>query len=118
MTKPKIVTLLVAAALALVLPATVLAQQPPAHRFGGSVTLDGAAAKDGTKVGAVVDGKEVASATTTGGNYRLDVAPPEGTSFAGKTVSFTVGGFPARETATWEQGGANILNLTAITTPG
>ena len=49
MTKFKVLAFLAVVALALLLPAGVLAQQPPPHRFGGSVTLDGAAAKDGTK---------------------------------------------------------------------
>ena len=101
------------AVLVLLVPATIFAQQPLPHRFAGSVTLDGAPAKDGTNVGAVVDGKEVAATTTTGGNYRVDVAPPESVSFGGKTVSFTVGGNGADQSAKWESGGATVLDLTA-----
>jgi len=47
------------------------------------------------------------------GEYVLTAAQPSGQSFNGKTVAFTVGGKDARQTATWQQGGADIVNLTA-----
>ena len=47
------------------------------------------------------------------GEYVLNAAQPSGQSFAGKTVTFTVGGKDVRQSATWKQGGADILDLTA-----
>ncbi len=47
------------------------------------------------------------------GEYVLNAAQPSGQSFAGKTVTFTVGGKDVRRSATWKQGGADILDLTA-----
>jgi hypothetical protein len=115
----RILAVLAALALLLVLPGlgrTALAQQQPPHRFGGTAALDGKAVAAGVKVSAVIDGKEVATAaTTTGGNYIIDVVQPQGASFTGKTVSFTVGGATATPTATWTLGGATVLNLAAVT---
>jgi len=92
-----------------------LAQQQPErpHRFGGTATLHGKAVAAGVAVAAWVDGKSVAT-NTAGGTYIIDVAHPEGASYAGKTVAFTVAGFPATQTATWTLGGATVLNLSAV----
>ena len=47
------------------------------------------------------------------GAYVLTAAQPSGQSFTGKTVTFTVGGKDARQTAVWRKGGADVLDLTA-----
>ncbi|MCH7736772.1 MAG: hypothetical protein IH872_05145 [Chloroflexi bacterium] len=47
------------------------------------------------------------------GEFVVTAAQPSGQSFAGKTVTFTIGGKDARQTGTWQQGGATILDLTA-----
>ena len=47
------------------------------------------------------------------GEFVVNASQPSGQSFAGKTVTFTVGGKDARQTGTWQQGGATILDLTA-----
>lgn len=41
---------------------------------------------------------------------------PDADSFVGKTVTFTIGGIPANETALWTQGEITQLNLTASPT--
>ena len=41
---------------------------------------------------------------------------PVADSFVGKTVTFTIGGIPANETALWTQGDVTQLNLTASPT--
>ena len=51
------------------------------------------------------------------GVYTL-IVDQSGASFAGKTVSFKVGDLWAKETATWQQGGATQLNLTASSSLG
>jgi len=52
-------------------------------------------------------------ATVSNGEFVVTASQPPGQSFAGKTVTFTVGGKDARQTGTWQQGGATILDLTA-----
>ena len=52
-------------------------------------------------------------ATVMKGEFVVNASQPSGQSFAGKTVIFTVGGKDARQTGTWQQGGATILDLTA-----
>ena len=47
------------------------------------------------------------------GEYVLNAAQPTGQNFTGKTVTFTVGGKEARQTATWRKGGADVVDLTA-----
>lgn len=47
------------------------------------------------------------------GRYVLNAAQPAGQEFTGKTVTFTVGGKDARQTATWKKGDANVVDLTA-----
>jgi len=51
--------------------------------------------------------------TVTQGEYVLNAAQPSGQSFAGKTVTFTIGDKNASQTGTWQQGGATILDLSA-----
>ena len=52
-------------------------------------------------------------ATVKKGEYVLNAGQPSGQSFAGKTVTFTIGGKDVRQTGTWRQGEATILDLTA-----
>ena len=118
MVKVRGLALLAVVALFFTLPAVTFAQQVPPHVFVGTATVDAAAAADGTSVTAWVDGAQAGAGTVSGGSYSLLVDQGEG-SFAGKTVSFMIGGFDAAETATWEQGGATVLDLIASrVTPG
>ena len=97
-----------------VTPSSALPRLPTLpHRFGGAVTIDGGFAPDGIRVSAVVDGKEVASTTTRGSLYRLDVFQPEGVPFTGRSVTLTVTfkGVTVAQTAEWEPGGGTILDL-------
>jgi len=114
MTKTRFLTLVMALALLLAIPTAVFAQRVPPHVFVGTVTLDGAGAADGAAVTAWVDGAIVASTTASGGEYNLLVDQGDD-SFAGKTVSFKVSGANAAESATWTQGGGDVLNLVATT---
>ena len=115
MTKIRISALLAAIVLLATVPAVASAQQPPPpHVFVGNATISGVPAVDGTIVTAWIDGGQAGAATVSGGDgsYVLFVEQPVGVAYSGKTITFKIGGVDAAETATWEQGGAQILNMT------
>ena len=86
------------------------------HAFLGLATVNGNPASDGTVVAAFVDGRQVVAESVSGGSYPVLMVEPDADSFVGKTVTFTIGGIPANETATWAQGEVTQLNLTASPT--
>ena len=109
MTKMRILALLAVLALFVTLPAVASAQQVPPHVFIGTVTVNGLDAPVGTAVTAWIDG--VVQGTTTvqgGGGYTLLVNQGSGTA-----ITFMVGSLDSAETATWEQGGGEVLDLNA-----
>ena len=83
--------------------------------FTGTVTLNGATAPEGTVVEAwVADFSEpVATTTVKDGQYVVSVFQYGKRSFAGKTITFKIGGISAEQTGTWELYGAEAINLTA-----
>jgi len=97
-----------------VLPTIALAQPVQPHRFYGTVSIDGVNAPDGARVTAVVSGEAVASTSTSGGSYRIDVGQTDGVSFSGKSVGFTVGGIAATQAVSWALGEVSNLNLTVV----
>ena len=86
------------------------------HAFLGLATVNGNPASDGTVVAAFVDGRQVVAESVSGGSYPVLMVEPDADSFVGKTVTFTIGGIPANETALWAQGEVTQLNLTASPT--
>jgi hypothetical protein len=85
---------------------------PPA-RFAGTVTVTGAAAGAGASVQAWVGGVVCATtAVNSAGTYVVDVS--ESCGGAGSTVSFTVDGSLATETAAWSNSALNVTNLTVV----
>ncbi len=85
---------------------------PPA-RFAGTVTVTGAAAGAGASVQAWVGGVVCATtAVNSAGTYVVDVS--ESCGGAGSTVSFTVDGSLATETAAWSNSSLNVTNLTVV----
>ena len=109
MTKAKVLALLAVMAMVLIVPAVAFAQAVPPHIFIGSVTVNGLNAPSGTVVSAVVDGVEQGNTTvSSAGSYTLQVSQGSGTD-----ITFMVDSLTASETATWQQGGADVLNLTA-----
>ena len=109
MTKAKVLALLAVMAMVLIVPAVAFAQAVPPHIFIGSVTVNGLSAPSGTAVSAVVDGVEQGKTTvSSAGSYTLQVSQGSGTD-----IIFMVDTLTASETATWQQGGADVLNLTA-----
>ena len=119
MTKAKLVALIAVMVMLLALPAMVLAQaQPPRPAvFGGSATLDGITAANGTVVTATIDGVSAATATVSNGGYSFSIPQPPGLSYAGKGITFKVGTGVAAEKAVWAADGGAILNLNATSGP-
>jgi hypothetical protein len=108
MTKLRFLALLTVLALLFALPAVASAQQVPPHVFHGTVTVNGLRAPSGTEVSAMAGGQAVATDTVDqNGQYTLLVPQSEG------QITFRVGTLNADQTSNWEQGGANIVNLTA-----
>src|SRR5918998_6339727 len=108
MTKLRFLALLTVLALLLALPAVASAQQVPPHVFHGTATVNGLPAPTGTEVTALAGGQPVATDTVDqNGEYTLLVPQSEG------EITFRVATLNAAETSNWEQGGANIVNLTA-----
>lgn len=89
--------------------ASIPAQENPPHVFSGNATIDGNPAPQGTVVTVLEESVVIASVTVdASGTYAgLQVPTP------GVTVTFTVAGLLAAETAITEIGGSSILNLTA-----
>ena len=109
MTKMRVLAMLVVMAMMLMVPAVASAQQVPPHVFTGTVTVNGIFAPPGTTVSAVIDGVQQGSAlTVAGGGYVLQVNQGSATD-----IGFLVDTLTAVETASWEQGGAEVLDLTA-----
>jgi len=98
------------------LPYVASAQRVIPHAFLGLATVNGNPVSDGTVVAALVDGRQVVAESVSGGSYPVLMVEPDADSFVGKTVTFTIGGIPANETALWTQGQVTQLNLTASPT--
>src|SRR5919106_1386656 len=108
MSKLRFLALLSVLALLFALPAVVSAQQVPPHVFIGTVTVNGLPAPAGTEVTALADGQALVSTTVEpDGTYTLLVPQTEG------EVTFRVGTLTTQQRADWEQGGADMVNLTA-----
>ena len=110
MIKRRVLTLLAVIVSLYSLPAIASAQQTPPHIFIGSVSdVSGGNVSVGTVVTAYING--VAQGSTTvqaGGKYTLAIRQGAGTE-----ITFKIGNLNAAETASWQQGGATVLNLNA-----
>ena len=84
----------------------------PPHAFSGLVTVDGNLVAGGVIVAATIEGRKVAATITSeDGRYKLKVQQ-RAVNFIGKTVTFTVDGEIASQSALWRQGGVDLLDLT------
>ena len=92
------------------LPAVIIQAMP--HVFVGTVMIGGQPAPDGTEVSVWVSDYDapVGTETVSGGKYSLKVLK-YGDAFAGKTLIFKIADKDTRTTASWESGGATVLNL-------
>ena len=111
MAKGVLATMVVA--LFFLLSGTTSAQRVIPHAFLGLATVNGSPAADGTVVAALVDGIQVPAKSVVDVSYPVLLVESTTESFAGKTVTFTIGGIQASETAVWQQGEVTELNLTA-----
>jgi len=93
---------------------SITGQRVIPHAFLGLATVNGRPAADGTVVTAWVDGQQVTAKSVTDGYYPPLIVEPRSGSFAGKTVTFAIGGTPAEETVLWKSGEVTELNLTAF----
>ena len=109
MTKMRVLALLAVMVMMLMVPAVASAQQVPPHVFTGTVIVNGLSAPAGTMIWAVIDGVQQGSTTVESrGAYTLQVSQGSGTD-----ISFMVNTLTAVESASWQQGGADVLDLTA-----
>ncbi|MCH7621942.1 MAG: hypothetical protein IH870_08600 [Chloroflexi bacterium] len=83
------------------------------HVFAGTVRVDGVIAPDGIVVTARIDGLLAAVAVLKDGSYTLVVEPPQGVSYIGKKVIFSVGECQASPTAIWQTARVDRVDLTA-----
>jgi len=111
MTTKRVLTLLTLMVFLFSLPAVAFAQQTPPHIFiGTAFDVSGGPVTVGTLVTAYISGAAQGSTTVrAGGAYTLQVKQGAGT-----TITFRIGSLDTTETATWQQGGATVLNLNAV----
>src|SRR3972149_7262144 len=92
------------------LGAAVFAIPGVSHNVYGTVTINGAAAPDGTIVSARITGTEIISKSTVGGSYGQNDAPrfnmPDSESLprSGQTVNFFVNGVNSGSTIIFQNG--------------
>jgi len=96
------------------------------HAFYGSVTINGTAAPDGSRVSATVDSGTIISTqnpvTTVAGSYGVDTPKllVQGDDLSGAIITFYVNGVSTGQTATFEAGGGPAtldLSVTIATPP-
>ncbi len=81
--------------------------------FVGLATISEESAPDGTTVTAWLEGfgEPLAEATVFSGSFILTIPQYGIKSFTGKVLNFKIGDADAAETAVWELGGVELLNL-------
>ncbi len=111
--RTKILIAVAVVAFLFLMPSGASAQRVIPHAFLGLATINGSPAADGTVVAALIDGRQVAAKSVSGGSYPVLLIEPANDSFVGTIITFTIGGIPANETALWTQGEVSELNLSA-----
>ena len=86
----------------------IKSNQPP-QVFIGTAKIDGNLAPPGTIVEALIGDSSVGKGVVQADGKKTPIL----VSFPGQTVTFTVGGFAATQTARTEVGGGTVINLTA-----
>lgn len=81
----------------------------PPHVFIVTAKIDGKLAPPGTIVEALIGDSSVGKGVVQADGKKTPIL----VSFPGQTVTFTVGGFAATQTARTEVGGGTVINLTA-----
>src|ERR671918_1172129 len=110
MLKVRYLALLTVLALLRPLPAVASAQQVPPHGFVGTATVNGLPAPVGTPVVAMIGGEQRGTTmVSNNGQY----GPLLVTAGSGTEITFRIGTLTATETATWEQGALESMDLSA-----
>ena len=120
LTRTKVFFLVALLAILASVPAMASAQGDIPHTVLGTAYIDGRVAPQGTSVQALIDGNQVAIASTNATGVFFLLIPPSdtGTSHVGKTISFRVRGLVAAETLTWaSQGDSRGVRLNASANP-
>lgn len=116
----KILTIIVGIFLVLSNVALAVPSQP--HWFYGSVNVNGSPAPDGTTVTARINGIDVASTTTLGGQYGYEpmfyVPDTEPSTRPGATISFFVNGVSTGQIAVFATNGMTKLDLSVTIDTG
>ena len=83
------------------------------HVFVGTITIGGERAPDGVEVSVWLPefDSPIGSGLSSGGDYSLLANQHGSKSFGGRSLIFKINGQDAGESATWEKGGATILDL-------
>ena len=83
------------------------------HVFVGTITIGGERAPDGVEVSVWLPefDSPIGSGLSSGGNYSVLANQHGSKSFGGRSLIFKINGQDAGESATWEKGGATILDL-------
>lgn len=117
MAQAKLVIILAAVVASMLMPPSLVsAQRLPPHAFLGAASIDRSPASNGTVVTAWIDSDEVASTTVSDGRYSLNVSQGD-MNYAGKMVTFKVGGHDAGTTARWISGSVEQLDLDGKSRP-
>ena len=83
------------------------------HVFVGTITIRGERAPDGVEVSVWLPefDSPIGSGLSSGGDYSVLANQHGSKSFGGRSLIFKINGHDAGESATWEKGGATILDL-------
>ena len=84
----------------------------PPNIFLGTATLDGVIVPDGTNVTSCIDGEPVATSLVSNGRFLITIQQSI-PSLDGREITFSVGGFDAKESTVWSMGGAELIDLSA-----
>jgi hypothetical protein len=104
--------ILLTAVFIILMSASVLAVPGIPHQFWGAVTVNGQPASDGLTVTAKINGVEVKSTTTSGGEYNLIIDDPFNDR-SGDAVNFFVEGKDTDQSLDYCNGCVNELDLSA-----
>ena len=83
------------------------------HVFVGTITIGGEQAPDGVEVSVWLPefDSPIGSGLSSGGDYSVLANQHGSKSFGGRKLTFKINGQDSGESATWEKGGATILDL-------
>ena len=83
------------------------------HVFVGTITIRGERAPDGVEVSVWLPefDSPIGSGLSSGGNYSVLANQHGSKSFGGRSLIFRINGQDAGASATWEKGGATLLDL-------